>query len=70
MKARTKERMSFSRCGTLSTSADGSSELWVSDSTAARSRRGVGRAGGARQGTCSLEAWWRTVHPRESPSVS
>ena len=68
MNARTKERMSFSRCGILATSADGSSELWASESTAARHRCGVVRV--ARKAApwlrpCSER---RTVHPRQRPT--
>ena len=68
MNARTKERMSFSRVGTLATSADGSSELWASESTAARHRCGVVRVAREalhRLGPCSER---RTVHPRQRPT--
>lgn len=68
MNARTKERMSFSRCGTLATSAGGRSELWASESTAARHRCGVVRV--AREAPPGLRpcSERRTVHPRQSPT--
>ena len=65
-KASTKERMSFSRCGTFSTSEAGSTEPWAKDSTAARDGQRHGERHSFAQGRKTGRAA-RTVHSRPTP---